>query len=84
MEPVQSTMTKTPQQLQRVSSQSISYPPDWEDEERMHFLLAPFPPSSVRGLSLRDHKVHFWSSLIHSVSHQLRKPVFTGREIAER
>ena len=65
--------------------QALTYPADWEDEDRMHFLLGPFPTSAASSsLPLDDQKVQFWSSLIHCVSRATRRPVFSGREMAER
>ena len=61
---------------------TLTYPPDWEDEERMHFLLGPFPPTAL--LSVADQKVRFWSSLVSSTCRLLRQPVFSERQMAQR
>lgn len=61
---------------------TLTYPPDWEDEERMHFLLGPFPPTAL--LSVTDQKVRFWSSLVCSTCRLLRQPVFSERQMAQR
>ena len=67
------------------SADDLAYPADWEDEDRMHFLLGSFPPTAASSsLSLEEQKVQFWSSLIRSVSRATRRPVFSVREIAER
>ena len=70
---------------------SFTYPPEWTDEERMHFLLAPFPAaaSSSSGAgntpSTRDNpKMRFWSSLVISSCRELREPVFSERGLMER
>ena len=63
---------------------SLVYPTDWEDEDRMHYLVSPLPSSSALSLSLEEQKVQFWSSLVRRVCRASRLPVFSGREMAER
>ena len=58
------------------------YPPEWEDRERMHYLLAPIPPN--KSLSSHDSKITFWASLIKSSSQELQRPIFTERELQTR
>ena len=60
----------------------LNYPAEWSDAERMHFLMAPFPPSS--DLTFNNSKVKFWRSLILSSSRELKRPVFTEDELVER
>ena len=57
-------------------------PPDWTDEERMYYLLAPFPPGS--STTTNHPKLAFWRSLILSSSKDLGKVTFTVRELEER
>lgn len=57
----------------------FSYPPEWEDRERMRYLLAPIPQNKSQ-----DSKITFWASLIKSSSQELQKPVFTERELQTR
>ena len=61
---------------------AFKYPPEWADEERMYFLIAPFPPNSQ--ISLSNDKIIFWKSLIHSSCRELCQWVFTERELLER
>lgn len=58
------------------------YPPEWEDRERMHYLLAPIPPN--KSLSSHDPKITFWASLIKSSSQELQRPIFTEKELQAR
>ena len=58
------------------------YPPEWGDRERMNYLLAPIPPN--KSLSSHDSKITFWASFIKSSSQELKKPVFTERELQAR
>ena len=58
------------------------YPPEWSDRERMHYLLAPFPPNKT--LAVNDTKITFWSTLINSSSQELQRPFFTERELQAR
>lgn len=60
----------------------LNYPAEWSDAERMHFLMAPFPPGS--DLTPNNSKVKFWRSLILSSSKELKRPVFTEEELVER
>ena len=62
----------------------LTYPSDWEDEDRMHYLLGPFSPSVVSSLSLTHPKVQFWSSLVISACHVFRQPVFTEHQMLQR
>ena len=59
------------------------YPSEWSDEDRMHFLLSPFPIGSNLPPS-NDQKVKFWSSLILESGRDMKKPCFTEKELAER
>lgn len=68
--------------MNSINEPTLTYPPDWEDEERMHFLLGPFPPTAL--LSVADQKVRFWSSLVSSTCRLLRQPVFSERQMAQR
>lgn len=61
---------------------ALTYPPDWEDEERMHFLLGPF--SSTALMSVADQKVRFWSSLVCNACRLDRQPVFSERQMVQR
>ena len=61
---------------------SFSRPPEWTDEDRMHFLLAPFPVGSSP--STQDPKLTFWTSLILSSSKELNRPYFTKEELKTR
>ena len=57
-------------------------PPEWTEEERMYYLLAPFPPGS--STSITNPKLAFWRSLILSSSRDLGKVTFTQKELEER
>ena len=63
---------------------TLAYPSDWEDEERMHFLLAPFSPTAAARLSMNDQKVQFWSSLVRHACRLFRQPVFSAQQMAQR
>jgi hypothetical protein len=63
-------------------SPKFRYPPEWEDRERMHYLLAPIPPN--KSLSSHDPKITFWTSLIKSSSQELQRPIFTEKELQAR
>ena len=65
------------------SAVDFARPPEWSDEERMYFLLAPFPPSVKPTLSDAT-KVAFWRGLIISSSKELKQLVFSERELSER
>lgn len=60
----------------------ITFPPEWLDDERMFFLLAPFPPTAKPTTS--DPKVAFWRSLILSSSHELQELIFSEASLVER
>ena len=60
----------------------FKYPPEWEDRERMHYLLAPIPPNKPP--TSHGPKITFWASLIKSSSQELQRPVFTERELQAR
>ena len=60
----------------------FSVPKEWADEERMYFLMSPFPPNSHPSLS--DPKVTFWKSLIYSSCRELCILCFTERQMTER
>ena len=64
------------------STDRFAHPPEWSDRERMHYLLAPIPPN--KALTVNDSKITFWSNLIKSSSRELRRPVFTERELLTR
>ena len=61
---------------------SFTRPPEWTDEDRMHYLLAPFSLSTSP--SPQDPKLSFWYSLIISSSKELKKPYFTEEELKTR
>ena len=61
---------------------SFTRPSEWIDNDRMHYLLAPFPISTSP--SLQDPKISFWSSLILSSCKELKKPYFTEEELMAR
>lgn len=63
-------------------SSTITFPNEWEDEERMGYLIAPFPPNRV--LSEKDDKFYFWKKLILFSSKQLNKTTFTLSELKMR
>lgn len=63
-------------------SKSFTFPKEWKDDERMGYLIAPFPPN--RTLSEKDDKLCFWKKLILSSSKQLDKPHFTLAELKLR
>ena len=64
-------------------SEALAYPRDWEDEDRMHFLLGAFSPTAALTV-VGDQKVQFWSSLVHEACRASRRPVFSVRVMAER
>ncbi len=68
--------------IPKLESVSFTRPPEWTDEDRMHFLLAPFPLSTSP--SPQDPKLSFWYSLILSSSKELKKPSFTEEELKTR
>ena len=61
---------------------NFSRPPEWSDEDRMYYLMAPFPPNTR--LSRSDSKVAFWWSFIKTSSKELRRWVFTERDLINR
>ena len=65
------------------SAAKITFPPEWEDGERMSYLLSPFPPSA-KPLKLNDPKFSFWSSLILSSSKELHEAITSVRVLKER
>ena len=66
-------------------SKGLSYPAEWSDEERMHFLMAPFPPGSqTPNIGLNNPKVKFWRCFILSTSKEMKRPVFTEEDLMER
>ena len=67
----------------RTASTDFTRPPEWSDEERMYFLLAPFP-SSVKPTLSDATKVAFWRSLIITSSKELQQLVFSERQLTER
>ena len=63
-------------------SSTFTFPEEWNNEDRMGFLLAPFKPNQV--ISEKDNKFCFWKKLILSSSNQLGKPTFTLSELKSR
>lgn len=63
-------------------SSTFAFPKEWEDDERIGYLFAPFPPNHV--LSKKDDKLCFWRKLILSSSKELDKPTFTLSELQIR
>jgi charged multivesicular body protein 7 len=61
---------------------NITFPNEWDDEERMHYIMSPFPPDYQPPLS--DPKVTFWKDLIISSCRDMHKWSFTLNEITER
>ncbi len=73
--------------LQQVSNMSAKFPrfqppSEWNDEDRMYYLLAPFPADTDPLLS--DSKLMFWKALIITSSRELGECVFTKRQLCER
>ena len=66
-----------------IAGKPFTLPPEWSDEERMHYLLAPLPPHRTAP-SHSDPKIKFWSSLILGSSRELKKPFFTAEELVGR
>ena len=60
----------------------FTVPAEWSDEERMLYLLSPFPPDWIPTKS--DPKCTFWSSLVLQSCRELNTPLFTQAELAER
>lgn len=48
----------------------------------MYYLMAPFPPNTQPSVS--DSKVAFWRSFIRSSNQELRRWVFTERDLVDR
>lgn len=69
-------------QAQNSSLVSFTEPPEWSDEDRMHYLLSPFSLSA--NPSTQDPKLSFWSTLILNSSKELKKPLFTEEELKNR
>ena len=63
-------------------NRTFTFPKEWEDEDRMGYLIAPLPPSCV--MSEKDDKFCFWKKLVLSSSRQLDKPDFTIAELKTR
>ena len=63
-------------------SSKFQLPSEWSDEDRMYFLLAPFPEATDPLLS--DSKLMFWRSLIKTSSRELGECVFTKGQLCER
>lgn len=63
-------------------SDNFTVPEEWQNDERMGYLLAPFPPN--RSPLENDDKLCFWSKLILSSSKQLNKTTFTLPELQRR
>ena len=57
-------------------------PEEWSNDDRMHFLMSPYPPGKFP--SLEDPKFKFWSRLIHSSSCEMRKITFSLSDVNER
>lgn len=64
------------------SKTTFSLPPEWNDNERMRFMLSPFPPNIT--IKYDDSKVKFWRSLIISSCKQLKRLSFTEDQLVER
>lgn len=64
------------------TSETFNRPPEWSDNERMRFLLSPFPPNIT--MKYDDRKVKFWRSLIISSCKQLKRLSFTEDQLVER
>ena len=64
------------------SSSGFTRPPEWSDEERMYYLLAPCPPSATPSLS--DGKIAFWRGMVITSSKEMKKLVFNEGELCER
>lgn len=60
----------------------FTLPDEWSDEERMHYLLSPFPPDWVPSGS--DPKCAFWSLLVMRSCRELGTPLFTEAEVTDR
>ena len=63
-------------------AETFNLPPEWNDNERMRFLLSPFPPNVA--IKYDDSKVKFWRSLIINSCKQLKKISFTEDQLLER
>ena len=57
-------------------------PEEWSNDDRMYFLMSPYPPGKVP--SSEDAKFKFWSRLIHSSSCELCKITFSLNDVYER
>ena len=57
----------------------FTFPKEWDNDERMVFLFAPFPPNHVL-----SEKVCFWKELVLSSSKQLDQPTFTLAQLKIR
>ena len=64
------------------SGETFNVPPEWNDNERMRFLLSPFPPNVA--VKYDDPKVKFWRALIMSSCKQLKRISFTEDQLVER
>jgi len=62
--------------------ENFSLPEEWQNDERMGYLLGPFQPGRVQ--SENNDKLCFWSKLILSSSKQLSKATFTVPELQTR
>ena len=72
----------------RTASNSVRHlrgwtrPEEWNNDDRMHFLMSPYPPGKYP--SLEDAKFKFWSRLIHSSSCEVCKISFSLSDVSER
>ena len=57
-------------------------PEEWNNDDRMHFLMSPYPPGKEP--SLEDPKFKFWSGLIHSSCSEMCKITFSLSDVNER
>jgi len=62
--------------------ENFNLPEEWQNDERMGYLLGPFQPGRVQ--SDNNDKLCFWSKLILSSSKQLNKTTFTVSELQTR
>ena len=60
-----------------------SKPTEWSDTERMHYLMAPFPPDKT-SVPEEDSKFVFWSNIIIKSTTQLNRISFSISELEDR
>jgi charged multivesicular body protein 7 len=66
-----------------MATQEWAKPPEWSDTDRMHFLMAPFPPGKDCA-PIEDAKFKFWSKLIARSTIELNRISFSLMEVEER